>query len=131
MTPPGRSRRLTVLAAAGACCAAAAGTVMYFHYPVLMRYFPPCPFFKLTRLYCPGCGSTRATYHLLHGNIAGVFRSNALYIPCILFVLVLLLRPRLAQKPLVSAGFLAVVLAFWILRYLPVAPFTLLAPGAR
>jgi hypothetical protein len=129
MAPSVRSRRLTVLAAAAVFCALAAA-VMYFHYPILMRYFPPCPFFKLTRLYCPGCGSTRATYHLLHGNMAGVFRCNALYIPCLLFVLVLLLRPRLAKQPLVSAGFLAVVLAFWILRNLPWAPFTLLVPGA-
>jgi len=125
-----RDRRSAVLAAAGIFCAAAAGTVLYFHYPALMRYFPPCPFHAVTGLYCPGCGSTRATYHLLHGNIAGVFRSNALYIPCLLFVLMLLLRPRLAKRPLVAAGFLAVVLAFWIMRNLPWAPFALLAPGA-
>ena len=30
----------------------------------------PCIFHKLTGLYCPGCGGTRAVYWLLKGNVA-------------------------------------------------------------
>lgn len=29
---------------------------------------PPCLFFRLTGLYCPGCGGTRAWIALLHGH---------------------------------------------------------------
>ena len=33
----------------------------------------PCIFHKLTGLYCPGCGGTRAVYWLLKGNVAYKF----------------------------------------------------------
>ena len=33
-------------------------------------YLLPCIFHKLTGLYCPGCGGTRAVYWLLKGNVA-------------------------------------------------------------
>jgi len=29
----------------------------------------PCLFRRLTKLYCPGCGGTRAVWYLLHGDI--------------------------------------------------------------
>ena len=41
-------------------------------------WLPRCPSHTLTGLHCPGCGSTRATYALLHGNLAGAVRQNAL-----------------------------------------------------
>lgn len=42
----------------------------------------PCIFHKLTGLYCPGCGGTRAVYWLLKGNVAYsfiVYITTALY----------------------------------------------------
>jgi hypothetical protein len=39
---------------------------------------PPCPFHALTGWWCPGCGMTRATHHLLHGDFVGALRYNAL-----------------------------------------------------
>lgn len=36
----------------------------------LNRILLPCIFHKLTGLYCPGCGGTRAVYWLLKGNVA-------------------------------------------------------------
>jgi Protein of unknown function (DUF2752) len=39
--------------------------------------FLPCPFRTLTGWWCPGCGLTRATHHLLHGDLAQAFRFNA------------------------------------------------------
>jgi hypothetical protein len=51
---------------------------MYFaldpaHYP-----FPRCPFYLLTGLHCPGCGSQRATHALLHGHLGQAAGLNLL-----------------------------------------------------
>lgn len=92
------------------------------------KIFPPCPFFKWTGIYCPGCGSTRATYYLLHGDLAGVFRSNPLYLPAFLFILAMVIFP---EKITVRWywGCLVVVILYWIMRNLPWFPFILLAPS--
>jgi len=42
--------------------------------------FPKCPFFVLTGLECPGCGSQRAIHHLLHLNIGQALQSNMLLV---------------------------------------------------
>lgn len=42
---------------------------------------PPCLFFKLTGLYCPGCGGTRACIALLHGH----FLRSLVYHPVVLY----------------------------------------------
>jgi hypothetical protein len=38
----------------------------------------PCIFYKLTKLYCPGCGITRMLSGLLHLDFAKAFKSNCL-----------------------------------------------------
>jgi len=45
--------------------------------------FIPCPFRSLTGWWCPGCGMTRATHHLLRGNVMQALHFN-------LFVVVIL-----------------------------------------
>lgn len=42
--------------------------------------FLPCPFRTLTGWWCPGCGLTRATHHLLRGQLAEAFRFNLLVV---------------------------------------------------
>lgn len=37
---------------------------------------PQCLFFKVTGLYCPGCGGTRSVIALLNGNIWTAFKYN-------------------------------------------------------
>lgn len=37
-----------------------------------------CPFYKITKLYCPGCGVTRMLLSILHGNFYQAFRFNPL-----------------------------------------------------
>jgi len=104
--------------------------VLYRYYPEWRRYFPPCPFYKLLHLYCPGCGSTRATYCLLHGDLAGIFRYNLFYLPSLVFAVLLFFLPERAGKPVIVRTYIVLLVLFWILRNLPWHPFTLLAPAA-
>ncbi len=46
-------------------------------------HLPACPFYAMTGLWCPGCGLTRATHALLHGNIATALGFN-LFLPVFL-----------------------------------------------
>lgn len=45
----------------------------------------PCIFNKLTHLYCPGCGFTRALHAALHLQFAKATAYNPLFIPFSLF----------------------------------------------
>jgi hypothetical protein len=40
-----------------------------------------CPLHELTGLHCPGCGATRASFLLLHGDALGALRHNLLLLP--------------------------------------------------
>lgn len=46
-----------------------------------------CTFYQLFRIYCPGCGGTRAVIHLLHGRLLRSF----LYHPLVLYTAVVYL----------------------------------------
>lgn len=51
--------------------------VLYFNNPNLPdSRMPDCLFYKATSLYCPGCGTTRAIYALLHLKIGDAVRNN-------------------------------------------------------
>lgn len=39
------------------------------------------------RIYCPGCGGTRAIIALLHGRVLEAFRYNALVVVCIIHMI--------------------------------------------
>jgi len=98
---------------------------------------PPCPFRALTGFYCPGCGSTRMLYLLLHGQPREAFAQNPLamlLLPVAVIGLIRQLmpggarmRPRTAQRW--GSVALAVVVLFGVLRNIPARPFTYLAPG--
>ena len=131
--PDSFSKRLhpgRVLLGAGIFFALIAGaSVLYFLYPVARKYFPSCPFYELLHLYCPGCGSTRAAFYFLHGDIAGVFRSNPIFLPTILLVVLLILNPKRMRRPVIVRTYVILLFLFWFLRNLPWYPFTLLAPS--
>ena len=44
-----------------------------------------CPFYELTGLYCPGCGSGRAARALLRGDLGACLGHNLLALPLGLF----------------------------------------------
>ena len=103
--------------------------VIYAVDPLQSRLCPSCLFHELTGLWCPGCGSTRALYQLLHGNFLTAFRLNPLVITLLPLACYLALRHgAVVLKPIWIWTLLAVVVAFGVVRNLPSYPFTLLAP---
>ena len=108
--------------------------------PTAASFYPKCLSHLLLGIHCPGCGLTRAAHSLLNGQLAQAFAYNPLLV---------LLSPYLAasrwcgrrgsgfgatepRRSLFPARyawlFLVVFVAFWVLRNIPVYPFTLLAP---
>lgn len=62
----------------------------------------PCVFQRLTGLYCPGCGGTRAARYLLHGEIAKSLQYHPLigYMALVIFLeLISWGLARLWKKP--------------------------------
>jgi hypothetical protein len=114
-------------------------SLLYFFYPVSQHtFYPRCIFFMATGFNCPGCGSQRAFSSLLHGDIRMALGDNLLMVASIPFLLYAGIvagwnsfsTRRMQQPVFYSAGFakgvLVVVLLFWLLRNIPVYPFSLL-----
>ncbi len=52
------------------------GTALFFLNPSEHSFFPKCSLYVATGFFCPGCGSTRALFHLTHGNVLEALRLN-------------------------------------------------------
>ncbi|MBP0454338.1 DUF2752 domain-containing protein [Kitasatospora sp. RG8] len=89
---------------------------------------PFCPWRRITGLDCPGCGGTRMTYDLLHGDLAAAWHDNAallLSLPLVALLYLTWLRHGLAGRswrpPLERRGtavLLGVAVAWTVLRNL-------------
>jgi hypothetical protein len=44
--------------------------------PATISRLPDCPTLSMLNVHCPGCGSMRATHHLLNGRVATAWRHN-------------------------------------------------------
>ncbi len=112
---------------------------LYYFFDPGSGPFPACPFHQITGLYCTGCGSQRALHNLLHADVAGSLAKNVLFLPA----LVLMGWHGVARWGVSQAGktwkspldhrrapaiILLIVLLYTVLRNLPWAPFSLLAP---
>ncbi len=105
------------------------------------RLLPRCSFHVLTGWHCPGCGNTRATHALLHGDPLAAIRQNALFVVGLPFLLFWAFRSwmqwvcpqRVRALPFrwrqnYTHAIVIVVVVFGVLRNIPIAPFTWLAP---
>lgn len=137
--PPKIRKRasLAVFAGASLSFAGIAGAaVLFFFNPSKFGFYPVCQFHQLTGLFCPGCGATRASYQLLHGNILAALHENALYVVTLTALAARgawFLRRRLRHEPVcffvppaVLWVYLVVALVFVVLRNIPA--FSFLAP---
>ena len=114
----------------------AVAVVLCFVEPGATSWLPQCPFHALTGLYCPGCGSTRMLYFLIHGHPLLAFRENALATIMLPAVLYSLVRQAAGRKAISTSkfspgsgiAFAAIVLLFTIARNIPIEPFEKLAP---
>lgn len=100
----------------------------------------PCVFHKLTGLYCPGCGAGRALSALLHLHLVDAIDYNVFFVMALPLAAYYLLKKYIVlvfhrdPLPIFSTSLrtynivMLVILGFWILRNIPVFPFTLLAP---
>lgn len=126
--------------ACGCALAAAAGVVARFDPASANSRFPACQFREMTGLWCPGCGLTRGFHQLFNGHLLSALGYN-LFIPLVLVATVAAwwswLRtswghpgvhwPRRLSR--VTAVWLPITLvAYGVLRNIPSAPFTALAP---
>ncbi|MAZ29234.1 MAG: hypothetical protein CL868_19455 [Cytophagaceae bacterium] len=112
---------------------------LYYSYnPSGAGFFPRCPFYSLTGLYCPGCGSQRAMHSLLHLDFATALSYNPLFIAGLVIFIYNLSIKVLHYFGLKAKNFLyskqtpyiilVVVVSFWILRNVDYEPFNYLAP---
>ncbi len=102
------------------------GAVYYALDPSASGLFPRCVFLSMTGYKCPGCGSQRAIHALLHGDVLGAFKYNALLLVAVPWIILCLYaesrrerNPRLYARlnaPLLIWLFLAMVLIWWLLR---------------
>ncbi len=92
-------------------------------------HYPVCPLYRLTGLYCPGCGGLRSAHAFVHGDLVTALRDNAPAVAAYLGFAVLwtvwvvrAARGRPARiepgpAPLWAAGVL--LLVFTVVRNLP------------
>ena len=99
--------------------------------PLDAAWLPPCLFHKWTGLHCPGCGATRATHYLLHGEWALALRHNALLVlglPVAGLLWFWWRRAGLRARAVAGWAVLTFIVSFAILRNVPLYPFTLFRP---
>jgi hypothetical protein len=94
-------------------------------------HYPVCPLYRLTGLYCPGCGGLRSAHAFVHGDFLAALRDNAAGVAAYLaFAVVWTVwvaravrgRPaRIELRPVPMWTLGALLLVFTVVRNLPSA----------
>ena len=124
-----RKSAATWVSSAAAAAIAAGAWVLYTYAPTAHGFYPRCLFKAATGLDCPGCGTTRALHHLLHGRIEEAFQFNPMLF--VMFAVALCAvpsllrgqRPRFLERPWFAWSALFVLTGYWIFRNTPLYPF--------
>ena len=85
-----------LLLVGGLCVLLGVGYVLWRFDPEQTLWSPKCLFRSLTGLSCPGCGSQRAVYHLLHGRWLTAIHYNVLLLPSLTYILLIWLSRIMA-----------------------------------
>ena len=134
-TASGRTRQLTIALVIWAGLGAGAIFLFFFN-PASPgnQFFPKCPFRMLTGWQCPGCGSTRAFYQLLHLHPIAAFKLNPLFVlmvPFLVYGFLAFTKSAISGKPQRRISipqtyvwaWLGLLVFFWIFRNTPWYPF--------
>lgn len=114
-------------------------TALFFLNPSEHSFFPKCSFYVATGFSCPGCGSTRALFHLTHGNVLEALRLNPGLMALITLGLTDYIRfvvsvirgnpfQTLFGKLKLLGALMGVMLVYGVIRNLPWSLFESLAP---
>ena len=114
-------------------------SLYFFWSPSEYDFFPKCPFYFLSGIYCAGCGSQRAIHQIINGQVINGIRHNYLLLlvfgvltyKATIFVLNQVYNKThfdIFHKPIATKIILVLVLLFWVLRNIRVFPFIELAP---
>lgn len=90
--------------------------LLFFFNPETTSCYPRCPFYVLTGLQCPGCGTLRGLHALMHLRLADAWRFNPAMIFSIPVIGLFLFFPRLCKNVFVGKIVLATTLVWWIIR---------------
>ena len=130
-------RRWVILTAVALVCLGL-GWLLRVSEPRGQAFFPKCQFHQVTGMQCAGCGSTRAVHHLLNGRVVDALRSNAMlvgFMPVAAVVFVGGFRRWWRGGeflPFIGGRFVwwtvGVLVAFSVVRNIPVRPFIYLSP---
>jgi hypothetical protein len=108
--------------------------------PTPDSFYPKCFLYQTTGLHCPGCGTGRAAYFLFNGDLVTAARFNILSLLILPVIAFGILRGAIgwaagapaSKKRLASPraiwALVVVIIAFGVLRNIPISPLTLLAP---
>lgn len=114
---------------------------VYQHFNPSKEWFLVCPVYRLTGLYCTGCGSQRTIHHLLNLEITQSLRYNPLltvFLPFYLYLAGVLLynfifdkkyRPFFLYNNKIVYIILIIIVLYTVLRNIPISPFSYLAPS--
>jgi hypothetical protein len=131
LAPAGPTRRREALSVAAVTLGGlAVGATLFAIDPNEPGHYPTCPFLATTGLWCPGCGSLRATHDLLHGDLAGALARNPMAVLAVPYLVlafvtwILRVSGRAAPRstslpPWTIWALLGAVLAFGVLRNVP------------